>query len=95
MKWQELDYQLITHARKGGKASRRRQTKRVKQFLQFCRSRGVRGPDQIGTAHVFEWYKEFDFASSTLRDRYYAICLLWELLGRGLPPSIDKLNRDN
>jgi hypothetical protein len=60
----------------------------VRQFLDFCRSQGVLGPDQVGRQHVWLWYKSLPGASSTtLRDRYYAIRLFWSLLGRaGDPP---------
>lgn len=86
MTWSELNYLLQAHARKGGKTSRRRQVARVKQFLAFCRRHGVREPDQIGKRHVFEWYAEKRLAATTLRDRFYAVSLLWDLLGRGEPP---------
>ena len=82
----ELDFQLKMHARKGGKTSRRRQVARVRQFLKFCQGRGVKGPDQIGNRHVYEWYEECELSPATLRDRFYAACLLWELLNRGMPP---------
>lgn len=88
MKWDELEYRLKTHARKGGKTSRRRQVDRVRQFLKFCRDRfQVRGPDQIGKIHIFKWYEELELAESTRRDRHYAVALLWDVLGRGVPPK--------
>ncbi len=87
MRWEELEYRLKSHARKGGKTSRRRQVERVRQLLIFCRNRGVRGPDQIGKIHIFKWYEEVELAESTLRDRYYAASLLWEFLDRGVPPK--------
>lgn len=87
MKWEELEYRLKSHARKGGKTSRRRQVERVRQLLIFCRDRGVRGPDQIGKSHLYQWYEEDELAESTLRDRFYAASLLWESLGRGVPPK--------
>jgi hypothetical protein len=45
-------------------------------------------PEQIGKRHVHEWYESLPgAASSTLRDRYYAACLFWRILGRdGDPP---------
>lgn len=83
----DLEFQLTMHARRGGKISRRRQVARVRQFLAFCRGLGVRHPDQIGKRHIYEWFEECKLSQTTLRDRYYAVCLLWELLGRGSPPS--------
>ncbi len=91
MKWHELEYLLVSHCRKGGKVSRRRQADRVRQFLSFSRQRGVRGPDQIGTRHAYEWYAEAGLADTTLRDRYYAVGLVWQFLGRGKPPCINSL----
>ncbi len=91
MTWQELDYLLTSWGRKGGKISRRRQIKRVRQFLDFCRTQGVRGPDQAGNRHAYEWYREVALAEATLRDRYYAMRLLWTLLGRGDPPHFSEI----
>lgn len=82
----ELEYQLKTHAKKGGKTSRRRQVARVRQFLEFCQGLGVRGPDQIGRRHIWRWYEDGELSETTLRDRFYAVCLLWKLLERGEPP---------
>ena len=92
MKWDELEFELIMHTRKGGKKSRLRQCERIRQFLIFCKVEGkVKGPDQIGRKHVWEWYEytqnsKTKLADSTLRDRYYAVCYLWQLLGRNVPP---------
>ena len=82
----DLEYKLKSHARKGGKTSRRRQVARVRQFIKFCRDIGIREPDQIGKKHVWLWYQKDDPAPTTLRDRFYAACLLWGFLGRGIPP---------
>jgi hypothetical protein len=89
MDWLELEHRLRLHATKGGKTSRRRQADRVRQFADFCRAQGVRGPDQVGRRHVWLWYKSLPGAAeSTLRDRFYAIRLFWEILGRaGDPPE--------
>ncbi|MDD5387963.1 MAG: hypothetical protein PHD37_01355 [Gallionellaceae bacterium] len=43
-------------------------------------------PEQIGKRHVHE-YLEQSMAETTRRDHYYAICLLWEMMGRPTPPS--------
>lgn len=86
MKPNELEYQLITHARKGGKTSRRRQVARIRQFLAYCKALGVRAPDQIGKNHVWKWYEEGNVSATTLRDRFYAVSLLWTIIGRGEPP---------
>jgi hypothetical protein len=87
MLWGEIEHQLNLHASKGGKASRKRQCDRVRSFMAFCKGKGVRGPDQIGKRHVYEWYEDGGFAESTLRDRFYAVSLLWSIIGRGSPPN--------
>jgi hypothetical protein len=88
MNWLELEHRLNLHCRKGGKTSRRRQADRVRQFVEFCRAKGVKAPDQVGKRHVYEWYESLPGASTTtLRDRYYAVRLFWSLIGRaGDPP---------
>jgi hypothetical protein len=92
MKSDEFEYSLIAYCRKGGKISRNRQADRVRQLVTFCKTNyGVRGVDQIGNKHLFHWYEESELSDSTLTDRYYAACLLWELLGRGEPPHFDQL----
>jgi hypothetical protein len=78
---------LRQHACKGGKTSRRRQVDRIQQFLKFCATNGVRAPEQIGKRHVHEWFEESHLSESTLRDRFYAVSLLWEWMGRGQPPK--------
>lgn len=87
MQFDELEYQLKKYAKKGGKVSRRRQAARVRQFVKFCQGLGIRGLDQIGNRHVHAWYEVDDLAATTLRDRFYAVCLLWALLERGTPPQ--------
>lgn len=83
----DLRAALRQHARKGGKTSRRRQVDRLHQFFRFCSGKGVRAPEQIGKRHVYEWYEESNLSTSTLRDRFYAVSLLWEWMGRGQPPK--------
>jgi len=89
MDWLELEHRLRLYCTKGGKTSRRRQADRVRQFVDFCRSQGVKAPDQAGKRHVYEWYESLPSAApTTLRDRYYAVRLFWALLGRsGDPPK--------
>lgn len=82
MDWLELEHRLRLHERKGGKVSRSRQADRVRQLIAFARAHGARDPSQISRRHVYEWYEQVT-ASSTLRDRFYAARLLWQLLGRG------------
>jgi hypothetical protein len=89
MDWGDLEHRLRLYCAKGGKTSRRRQADRVRQLLAFARQQGIRRPDQIGRRHILEWYESLPSAApSTLRDRYYAAALLWQLLERaGDPPK--------
>lgn len=91
MDWLDLEHRLRLHAAKGGKTSRRRQADRVRQLVEWCRAQGARSPDQIGRRHVWDWYEGVQ-APSSLRDRYYAVVLLWRLLGRAGQPPKPKLS---
>lgn len=93
MDWLEIEHRLRLHETKGGKTSRRRQADRVRQLIEHARSHGARDPSQISRRHVYEWYEQVT-ASSTLRDRFYAARLLWQLLGRGLEPPRPRLLAD-
>ena len=87
MKMLEFKYLLTECGRKGSKKSKRRQIDRIWQLMDYCRTNGIKEPDQIGRRQIYEWYEEFEMAKSTARDRYYAVKLFWELLGKlGDPP---------
>lgn len=87
MRWDDLEHCLRLHAARGGPQSRRRQVMRARQWLAWCRAHGVRQPDQIGRRHVWEWYRaDGPLSAATMRDRYYAVRLVWRLLGRGERP---------
>lgn len=90
MDWREIEHRLRLHSSKGGKTSRRRQADRVRQLIEHARSRGARDPSQVSRKHVYEWYEGVT-AAATLRDRYYAARLLWQLLGRGSDPPRPRL----
>ena len=80
----ELRHKLHLYARKGGKKSRRRQVERIELFVEWCH----RPAEQIGRRQAHEFFQAHNFAPTTARDYYYAICKLWTLLGRGgKPPS--------
>lgn len=78
----ELRHQLNLYAARGGKTSRRRTVERIEQFVIWCGCR----PQQIGKRHVHQFFEAHRFAVSTARDHWYAIRVLWRLLGRGEPP---------
>lgn len=80
----QLHHQLKLHASKGSKRSRRRQVNRVRNFVRYCGC----DPRQIGARHVHQFFAERDYAVTTARDYWYAIALLWRVLGRhSLPPK--------
>jgi hypothetical protein len=85
MKLSDLRYDLISYATKGLKGQRNRKIDKANTFIKFCQGKGVRGADQIGKRHVYEFYETLN-ASRTRDDYYYAIELIWDILGRGCPP---------
>lgn len=78
----EIQHQLRLHATRGGKTSRRRQVKRAEQFISWCGC----DPRQIGRGHVHRYFRAQGLAPSTARDHWYAIRLLWQVLGRPSDP---------
>lgn len=79
----ELRQKIDLYRRKGGKTSRRNTVARIERFLREA----GRPPEQIGKRHVHEFYENQKFAPSTERDYHYALCQLWQMLGRpGEPP---------
>jgi hypothetical protein len=86
-----LKHKLHGYRAKGSKESRARTVKRVYQFLEYCRTRGGKTPDQIGRKLVYQWLSE-DIAQTTRRDRFYALRLFWRLMDRGeIPDHIRKV----
>ena len=79
-----LDHRLKLYAAKGSKASRRATVRRVRRFIDFCQ----RPAEQVGRRQVHEFYEQGAFSPSTQRNYYYAICLLWRLLGRNRKPPM-------
>jgi hypothetical protein len=86
----ELRHALNLHAARGGKQWRRREVRRVEAFVRWCGC----DPRQIGKGHVRRYFETKVTGSTTQRDHWYAICLLWRILGRPgrppKPPSPDK-----
>lgn len=86
----DLKHRLNLYARKGGKKSRRHTVARIERFLLACHC----PPEQIGRRQVHEFFERNAFARTTARDYYYAIRLLWRLLGRGgVPPAPKSLKQ--
>lgn len=81
-----IRHALNLHAAKGGKQSRRRQVKRIEEFVTWCGC----DPRQIGRGHVHRFFAAKGYEAITARDYWYAIRLLWRILGRsGAPPKPD------
>lgn len=88
----EMRHRLSLYATKGGKTSRRNTIDRIARFVDWCGRR----PEQIGRKQVHEFFRSHNWAPSTARDYYYAICLLWDFLGRpGRPPGPGESRLEN
>ena len=80
----KIRHALHLHGAKGGKTHRRRQLRRIEEFVQWCGC----PPAQIGKRHVYEFLEAKTDRPTTARDYWYAIALLWRVLGRpGKPPK--------
>ena len=89
-RWREVDFLLSEWARKGGKRWRRRQVRRVRAFLAFCRAQGVRYPQEIGKRHAIAFYKRLRasrIAANTLRHWEGAVRVVFAVLGRSDAPE--------
>ena len=88
-KWVKM--RVDRYLRHGGKTSRRATVRRLIAVLRDIQQheKGVSTPAVIGRAHIHRYYERHrHLAESTMRDHYYAICLLWGLLDRtGNPPK--------
>jgi len=84
----QLDHRLKLYAAKGGKTSRRNTVRRIRNFVEFCQ----RPAAQIGRRQVYEFFEahEHEISPTTQRDYYYAIALLWRLLGRNSKPPMPR-----
>ena len=83
------------YLRHGGKTSRRAMVQRLITICEEIQSyeAGVKLPPQIGKAHIHRyWHRQQRLSPVTLRDHFYALRLLWDLLGRtGEPPRPPKI----
>ncbi|WP_286715712.1 hypothetical protein [Marinobacter sp. tcs-11] len=85
-----LNFRLKNYSKKGGKKHRNRQLQRIYKFIKYCDC----PPDQIGNRHVTKFFEDNIMAQSTKRDYYYAIKLLWHMLGRNKNPKKPKVLED-
>jgi len=84
----DFRYELTRYKAQGGKKSRKEQVNRVYLFLEYCAKQyNIKAPDQIGRKQVYCWLSESK-TDSQRRDRYYAVVLLWKMLGRGKPTFV-------
>ena len=78
------------YVRKGSKKNRRRVIGRLSMILLDIQQHetGVNAPDNVGRAHIVRFYcRNSDKSPRTLNDYFYALNVMWGLLGRiGEPP---------
>ncbi len=89
---QELDALWLKSGfgRRGGKANRKLQKQRILVFLSYCMSAwGLKSLGQLGRKHVENFFvSRWDLAPKTKSHYFYAIRVLWILLGKSeLPPK--------
>jgi hypothetical protein len=76
--------------RRGGKANRRLQKQRIALFISYCAEKwGLKSLGQLGRKHVENFFvSRWDLAPKTKNHYWYAIRVLWVLLGKSeLPPK--------
>jgi hypothetical protein len=76
--------------RRGGKGNRRLQKQRLAVFITYCASAwGLKSLGQLGRKHVENFFvSRWDLAPKTKSHYFYAIRVLWQLLGKAeLPPK--------
>lgn len=84
---QEIKNLTRDYVRKGGKANRRQQHKRMLEFGLFCRD-NLQTPNlaTVGKRHVVRYYKSIENLSDATRlSHYYAIKTLFLLAGKAMP----------
>lgn len=78
------------YVRRGGKANRRQQARRMLAFADFCAQQGAKSLAQIGARHVIRyWRSEMmqQLSDRTREAHFYALVTLWRLAGKtGTPP---------
>ena len=84
---QEIKNLTRDYVRKGGKANRRQQHKRMLEFGLFCRD-SLQTPNlaAVGKRHVVRYYKKIEsFSDATRLSHYYALKTLFSLAGKAMP----------
>lgn len=80
--------------RRGGKGNRRLQKQRLSVFVSYCASKwGLKSLGQLGRKHVENFFiSRWDLSDKTKSHYWYAIRVLWVLLGKAdLPPKPQSL----
>lgn len=83
----KTDRLLSLYSRKGGKENRKEQVTRIKSVLKHA---NISDPYQLGNKQIISFYGHLRAKEASPRTIYYyylAICVLYELLGRGKPPE--------
>lgn len=83
----EILHKLKVYTTKGNKQARIRQVQRIMKFCRWCReNRKRKSIFEIGKKDIYLFYRQYKY--KTALDYYYAICVLWQLLGHPkLPPK--------
>ena len=70
--------------RRGGKGNRRLQKQRIAVFISYCAEKwGLKSLGQLGRKHVQNFYiSRFDLSYKTKCHYFYALKILWKLLGK-------------
>lgn len=92
---QEIKNLTRDYVRKGGKANRRQQYKRMIEFGLFCRD-SLQTPNlaAVGKRHVVSYYKSLKKLSDATRlSHYYALKTLFSLANKA-PPAKPYLSLD-
>jgi hypothetical protein len=89
---QELDDLWLKSGfgRRGGKQNRRLQKQRLSVFVTYCASNwSLKSLGQLGKKHVENFFvSRWDLTAKTKSHYWYALRVLWELLGKAeLPPK--------
>lgn len=86
----EIRRLISGYVRRGGKANRRQQARRMQAFGEFCERQGANSLAQVGQRHVIRyWQSEMmqQLSDRTREAHFYALGTLWRLAGKtGTPP---------
>lgn len=81
-----------SYVRKGGRANRKLQRKRMLAFAEFCAGEGAQSLGQVGDRHVIRyWRATADLSDTTRYNHWLALRILWRLAGKPKEPPAPRL----